>query len=125
MNRLLAYASAWGFISVMMGAMGDHAFVLSPAQTESFDTAVRYHMIYAVLAAAIALTRPAGKRLLSGVLFAGGATLFAGGIYLSLATGVNALTYLTPLGGLMLMAGWVVLMLSAFGRADRQDQGGA
>lgn len=125
MNRLLACAGVLGLISVIMGAMGDHAFSLTPAQAESFDTAVRYNMIYALLSAAIALSDPAGKRRLAGMLFAGGAALFAGSIYLSLATGIPTLTYLTPLGGLTLMAGWVVLILSAFARADRPDQDGA
>ncbi len=124
MNRLLACAGVLGLISVIMGAMGDHAFALTRAQAESFDTAVRYNMIYAVLAAGIALTNPIGKRRLSGFLFAGGAALFAGSIYLSLVTGISGLTYLTPFGGLTLMAGWVVLILSAFGRAGQRDQDG-
>lgn len=124
MNRLLACAGILGLISVIMGAMGDHAFTLTPAQGESFDTAVRYNMIYAVLAAGIALTHPAGKHHLPGFLFAGGAALFAGSIYLSLATGISSLTYLTPFGGLTLMAGWVVLILSAFEHAGQRDQDG-
>lgn len=102
MNRLLLGAGLLGLLSVIMGAAGDHAFALTPAQAESFDTAVRYNMIYA------------------GLLFAGGAALFAGSIYLSVATGIAGLTFLTPLGGLTLMAGWGALILSALGRADRQ-----
>lgn len=120
MNRLLLGAGLLGLLSVIMGAAGDHAFALTPAQAESFDTAVRYNMIYAGLAAALALTASTGWRRVAGLLFAGGAALFAGSIYLSVATGIAGLTFLTPLGGLTLMAGWGALILSALGRADRQ-----
>ena len=122
MNRLLACAGVLGLISVIMGAMGDHAFTLTPAQAESFDTAVRYNMIYAVLAAGIALTQPAGKLWLSGLLFALGSAIFSGSIYLSFALALPALTYLTPLGGLTLMAGWASLILSALCRTTRPGQ---
>ncbi len=119
MNRLLACAAVLGLMSVIMGAMGDHAFTLTPAQAESFDTAVRYNMIYAAFSAAIALTQPSGTRGLAGLLFAMGCATFSGSIYLSLALALPALTYLTPLGGLILMAGWITLIWSALRRTAR------
>lgn len=117
MNRLLICASVLGLLSVIMGAAGDHAFTLTPAQLESLETAVRYNMLYAAIAAAVALTHPTGKRLLSGIIFAVGAAVFSGSIYLAIATDISQLTYLTPIGGLTLMAGWVVLALSGLGRS--------
>lgn len=117
MNRLLICASVLGLVSVIMGAAGDHVFALTSAQAESLETAVRYNMLYAAIAAAVALTNPSGKRLLAGIIFAVGAAIFSGSIYLAIATGMSQLTYLTPLGGLTLMAGWIVLALSGMGRS--------
>lgn len=53
MNRLLLCGAALGLVSAIMGALGDHAFDLTPEKVESLDTAIRYNMIYAVLIVAL------------------------------------------------------------------------
>ncbi len=117
MNGLLLSGALLGLVSVIFGAAGDHFLTLTPEQSESLDTAIRYNMLYAVLITGIALIRfadiPAilSKRLrLTGVIFAVGAVLFSFGIYASIITGIATLTYLTPIGGLTIMAGWGCLM---------------
>ena len=49
MNRLLLCGATLGLISVIMGALGDHGFDLTPERAESMGTAIRYNMLYAVL----------------------------------------------------------------------------
>ena len=117
MNGLLCSGAVLGLISVVFGAAGNHFLILTPEQSESLATAIRYNMLYAVLITAIALIRLAdipailSKRLrFTGVVFAVGTVLFSFGIYASIITGLSALTYFTPIGGLTLMAGWVSLI---------------
>lgn len=110
MNRLLLCGAVLGLVSVIMGALGDHAFDLSPEKAESLETAIRYNMIYAVLIVALALA-PVDKKLrISGYIFTLGTALFSFSIYTSLAIGIEQLTYVTPVGGITIMAGWVVLI---------------
>lgn len=96
MNRLLLCGAVLGLVSVIMGALGDHAFDLTQEKTQSLETAIRYNMIYAVLIVVLALV-PADKKLcVSGYIFALGTALFSLSIYASLATGIAQLTYITP-----------------------------
>ncbi len=107
-NALLLCGALLGLLSVIMGALGDHALGLSSQQASSLDTAIRYNMLYAVLISVIAL-RDTSKAVVSGWVFAVGTALFCGGIYTALLIGIGGLTYLTPLGGLGIMAGWLSL----------------
>ena len=102
-----------GLISVIMGAIGDHSFDLNLKQAESLDTAIRYNMIYAVLVVAIALAQPDRKLILAGFIFAAGAAVFSFSIYAAIITGMGFLTYLTPFGGMCIIAGWVALIWSS------------
>ncbi|MCD8525773.1 MAG: DUF423 domain-containing protein [Alphaproteobacteria bacterium] len=117
MNRLLVFGAVLGFISVIMGALGDHALDLSPEKTKGFDTAIRYNMLYAVLITAFALSQQKAL-ILPGVIFAFSGALFSFSIYASVFTGISVLTYLTPIGGLGLMAGWISLFICALRTKD-------
>lgn len=114
MNWLLFCGALLGLISVIFGAAGDHVLDLTPEQSQSLDTAIRYNMLYAVLITSIALVRFTGvsdnlskKLLLTGGIFTLGAVLFSFGIYVSIFTKISDFTYLTPLGGVIIMAGWI------------------
>ncbi len=113
MNRLLLCGAVLGLVSVIMGALGDHAFDLTPEQAESLDTAIRYNMIYAVLIVALALASDDKKLRISGYIFTLGTALFSFSIYASLAMGIEQLTYITPVGGIIIMCGWVTLIYAA------------
>lgn len=113
MNRLLFCGAILGLISVIMGALGDHAFELTPDKAESLDTAIRYNMIYAVLIVGLALAQADKKVRISGYVFMLGTIFFSFGIYAALATGIQQLIYFTPVGGITLMCGWVILIYCA------------
>lgn len=110
MNRLLLCGAILGLVSVMMGALGDHAFNLTSEKAESLDTAIRYNMIYAVLVVILALSPADQKLRSSGYIFALGTVLFSFSIYASLATNIDLLTYFAPVGGITIMCGWVVMI---------------
>lgn len=113
MNVLLAFGAVWGFVSVLMGASTDHVLQLDMDDARSMETAIRYNMLYAVMI--VVLSFPPTRRLirLSAALYAAGSTLFSGGIYIALLTGWRELTYLTPVGGITIMAAWITLAVAA------------
>lgn len=113
MNRLLLCGAVLGLVSVIMGALGDHAFDLTPEKAESLETAIRYNMIYAVLIVALALAPADKKLLISGYVFTLGTALFSFSIYASLAMGIEQFTYMTPVGGITIMCGWAILIYVA------------
>lgn len=110
MHKLLLSGAALGLVSVLMGAMGDHALNIPPEKLHSLETAIRYNMLYAVLICALALTPPERKLALPTSLFAIGTAIFSFSIYAALISDIAQFTYLTPFGGLTLMTGWGSLL---------------
>lgn len=115
MDRSFALAGAIsGFLAVAAGAFGAHALraQLTPGQLLTFETAARYQMYHALalLAVAWASTRWPGLPVrAAGWLFIGGTVLFSGSLYILALTGARWLGAVTPLGGLLFLAGWLSL----------------
>ena len=115
MSRTFALAGALSaFVAVAAGAFGAHALRsrLAPDLLAVFETAARYQMYHALalLAVAWAATRWPGVPIhAAGWLFIGGTLLFSGSLYLLALTGVRWLGAVTPLGGLLFLAGWAAL----------------
>jgi uncharacterized membrane protein YgdD (TMEM256/DUF423 family) len=122
MDRLFfSLGAASGALGVAAGAFGAHALKarLAPDLLAVFDTAARYQMLHALalLAAAWAVTRwPGSAARVAGLCFAAGTLLFCGSLYLMVATGVRALGAVTPLGGVLFIAGWIALLVSPWQR---------
>ncbi|HBF07126.1 MAG TPA: DUF423 domain-containing protein [Gammaproteobacteria bacterium] len=121
MNTLLLIGSLLGFISVVMGASGDHLFLLTEDKTETFATAVRYNMLYAAIITFLGVIRSLDtaehiqkKVARSGLLFSLGTIAFVFSLYLNLLTGIPWLVYVTPFGGIALMISWLSLVALAF-----------
>jgi uncharacterized membrane protein YgdD (TMEM256/DUF423 family) len=110
----LALAALTGFLSVALGAAGDHLAGMIRNQ-HAFETALRYNQLYSILLVMLALYAPPPARLLdfARAAFMAGTLTFCGSLYALAFTGLAALGMLTPLGGLTLMAGW--LLLAAYG----------
>lgn len=105
MNQIGMLAALSGAVAVMAGARGAHGAVGDAA--EWLRTGSHYQMVHAV-AALVAMQRPGGRW--PAWLFVLGAGLFAGSLY-AMAYGVpaRAIWFVTPLGGLLLIAGWLWL----------------
>lgn len=83
----------------------------------------RYQMYHglALISVAIALAIwPAQRRLLviAGWCFVGGTLLFSGSLYFMAFTTISA-GYLTPLGGMCYLAGWLAMALAGLTLAPR------
>jgi uncharacterized membrane protein YgdD (TMEM256/DUF423 family) len=108
------------FLGVALGAFGAHGlndYLTRHELTNTFETAVRYHMIHglAIFAAAWAADKWAGPLpTWAGYLFVIGIILFSGSLYLLVATRLRWLGAITPLGGLAFLAGWACLFLAAW-----------
>jgi len=118
-NRtLLTVAGVLGLTAVMLGAFGAHGLRerLGP-MIEVYRTGVLYHLVHALAALAVALAadRLRRPRLIVG-LFGAGVAILSGTLYLLAITGLTWLGAITPIGGLLLMAGWAALILEGFGR---------
>jgi uncharacterized membrane protein YgdD (TMEM256/DUF423 family) len=99
-----AIAAFSGAVAVIAGAFGAH-WAQGPA-AEWLKTGGHYQLIHA-LAAVVALTLVRSSP--AALLFVVGGWVFAGSLYAMAAGGPRWLGAVTPIGGLLLIAGWVVL----------------
>ena len=113
MKILLAIAAVTGFASVALGAAGDHlAHIIQ--QHHAFETALRYNQLYSPLLMVLALYSsllpepPVRIFKTACVAFLAGTLIFCGSLYALAFTGIPTLGYLTPIGGISLMAGWLM-----------------
>jgi uncharacterized membrane protein YgdD (TMEM256/DUF423 family) len=122
MDRGFAVAgSLSAFVAVAAGAFGAHALRQRlPADLLAvFETAARYQMYHALalLFVAWAATQwPAAPVRVAGLLFVGGTVLFSGSLYLLALTGARWWGALTPIGGVLFLAGWLVLAVAIWRR---------
>lgn len=118
MRRWLFIAALTGALAVLLAAFGEHALAgwLAPRELNAFATGARYQLIHALamgLAALAARGAAAAMAKTAALLFLAGTLLFSGSLYGLALTGVRMLGFVTPLGGVALVAGWIVLALAA------------
>lgn len=118
-RTFLVLAALSGFIAVAAGAFGAHALKtrLAADLLAVFDTAVRYQMFHVVgliAAAWLAARSPGPAVLASGWCFVAGTVLFSGSLYALALTGTRWLGAITPFGGVLFLAGWLLLAWTAW-----------
>jgi uncharacterized membrane protein YgdD (TMEM256/DUF423 family) len=123
-KKIISTGAIFGMLAIILGAFGAHALkkVLSIEELTTFETGVKYQMYHALFLLFIGLSDLSEKTkktiyflVVNGVIF------FSGSIYL-LAT--NSLTpfdfkiigFVTPIGGLLLISAWGVLLLNYFNK---------
>jgi uncharacterized membrane protein YgdD (TMEM256/DUF423 family) len=105
--------------AVAAGAFGAHALAsrLSAERLVTWETAARYHMFHAlalVLLGAVGARWPSPLLDTAGWLFVAGILIFGGTVYALALGGPRWLGAITPLGGLSLIAAWLVLALAVW-----------
>lgn len=129
MNFLMSYrfpficAAIFGLTGVVLGALGAHGSLRQQLDAfgthENWETAVQYQLIHAValLFVALWLKLNAGERNRWPARAAGllvlGVGFFSGSIYVLALGGPRWLGPVTPVGGLLLLGGWGLLLLEA------------
>ncbi len=123
-RKLLILAGLLGAAAVLFGAFGAHGLENSPIEPSLLDayrTGAAYHLWHSLallgLASAWTHLHP-GLARAAGWCFGLGILLFSGSLYgmgMASAAGGSAsfLGPVTPLGGLLLTAAWVLMALSA------------
>jgi len=102
----------------MLGAFGAHALKPMLEQTGRLDvyqTAVTYHFyhVFALLATGVLMELlPDKRQRYAAMCFLVGVLLFSGSLYALCFADIGKLGMITPVGGLFLIAGWVMLALS-------------
>ena len=98
-----------GCFGVAAGAFGAHGLksVVTAARLETFEIAVRYQMYHALAVVLAGLLGATG----SAWCFLAGTVVFSGSLYLLVLTEQRWLGAVTPFGGLLLLAGWLLLAL--------------
>ena len=118
-RRWIAVAAAFGFLGVALGAFGAHALrsKLSPEMAGVYRVGVEYHLFHALalLCTGLYATLRPGRMLdLAAGCFALGVPLFSGSLYALAVTGNRMLGIITPFGGLLFLAGWILLGVAAW-----------
>ena len=122
MNKsILITASILGILSIVLGAFAAHGLksLISAEMVDTFETGVKYQMYHAILLLFVGsttlVTQKAKKTIFYLVLV--GVLFFSGSIY-GLATNVlssfdfKSIGFITPIGGLLLILSWVVLLIN-------------
>ena len=120
-RSILVWAGILGATGMGLGAGGAHGlreFLLAHGTANAWETAVRYHLLHAVALIALGAWVRADPRSASGPVgvawcWVAGTLLFSGSLYGYAIGGPHGLVYVTPLGGLTLLAGWVLLIVAA------------
>lgn len=111
----MTLAALSGFIAVAAGAFGAHG-VSDPQAKAWLGTGAQYQLIHAlaVFACFVLWRQGIGSAGIAAWLFLAGAAIFAFTLYAMAFGGPRILGAVTPIGGLLLLAGWLTLAWSAF-----------
>lgn len=117
-KTFLLVGAVAAFLAVSLGAFGAHGLRarLSPEMMAVFQTGVQYHMYHALALILVSgiMGRMSGWLIqTAGWCFAAGIVFFSGSLYLLAVTGVTVLGAITPIGGLLFLAGWACLAFAA------------
>ncbi|XP_071494636.1 transmembrane protein 256 homolog [Diadema setosum] len=100
-----------GFAAIVLGAYGAHVLKLRSGiehEITTFDSANKYHLIHSLALLAVPMSK---NPLLTGSLMTAGIIGFCGVGYFYSLTSDPTPVKLMPVGGVLLMAGWLSLAL--------------
>jgi uncharacterized membrane protein YgdD (TMEM256/DUF423 family) len=107
----------FGGLAVAIGAFGAHALrplLEENGRTATYELAVRYQLYhaFATLFAGVLMNTFTSRHFgRAAVCFALGIVIFSGSLYALSLSGVLILGAITPVGGVLFIAGWILLFL--------------
>ncbi|MFS4468691.1 DUF423 domain-containing protein [Maribacter sp. 2210JD10-5] len=117
-KTIFGTACIFGTLAVVLGAFGAHGLekLVNSDAVDSFETGVRYQMYHAFLLFVVGLLPQLSLKAKTVIyrLILIGVLLFSFSIYLLALNDLTAIdfkkiAFLTPLGGVFLICGWIVL----------------
>lgn len=113
-------AGILSFAAVALGAFGAHAWeptLAANGTTNTFELAVRYQFYHALALMAVGVWMRTNTSVLlpqaAGCVMAG-VVCFSGSLYVLAFTRSITLWWATPLGGLFLLTGWLLVCVAAW-----------
>jgi uncharacterized membrane protein YgdD (TMEM256/DUF423 family) len=106
-------------MGVVAGALGSHALkelIIRMGGVNNFNIATDYMFYHGLALMAVGMLKqrfPNASFQYAGWLFVTGTILFQGNLYLIAIGGIRTMQALTPVGGICLMLGWIVLGIMA------------
>jgi len=117
----LMVAVFFGFFSVAIGAFAAHSLKarLSEYSLSIVETGARYQMYHALalLGVGLSFLIPGisfGKLKVASISMAAGTFIFSGSLYVLALSGIKWLGMITPIGGLGMLIGWLMLFVCYF-----------
>mgnify|MGYP001627442641 CR=1 FL=1 len=109
--NLFRTGSLLSALGVALGAFGAHGLRdrIEPALLQAWNTGVLYHLVHALALVALGLAGARGARRRGALLLLAGIALFSGSLYAMALTGFRPLGAVTPVGGVLFLAGWLQL----------------
>jgi len=121
MQKLFLLAgSLFGMLGVAIGAFGAHKlkdYLTQIGRLDVFETAVKYQFYhaFALLITALLLYKAESKVLeYAGWCFIAGIIVFSGSLYILCMTNIGKWGAVTPIGGTLFIAGWVLMFISVW-----------
>ena len=116
-RSLLVAGAVLGFIGVASGAFGAHAVRgrISAERLENWKTAADYqlwHALATIVAGLAAARWESGAAAAAGWCFVAGTVIFSGSLYALALTDRRRLGAVTPIGGVVLLVGWALLIIA-------------
>lgn len=116
----IVLGGVYGFLSVALGAFGAHALkgrLMEAGTLDVWRTAAHYAIIHAVALTSLgwgmyAKRLPGALGAWAGAAWSVGVLLFSGSLFGLALEGPRWLGPITPLGGLLFMTGWLILLVS-------------
>jgi uncharacterized membrane protein YgdD (TMEM256/DUF423 family) len=118
MRLFFVLGSVFAGLAVVFGAFGAHALraTLSPADLATFEVGVRYQLAHALALFVVAWASTqwdAPAVAWAGWAFVVGILVFSGSLYVLVLSGMRWLGAITPIGGVALILGWILLAWTA------------
>jgi uncharacterized membrane protein YgdD (TMEM256/DUF423 family) len=112
-RKLFVAGAIAAALGVAIGAFGAHGLkpvLMATGRLETFETAVKYHFYHALgilLLAVWAKTSEQSTVIRAGWVLFAGMCIFSGSLYLLCLLQINWLGAITPIGGVLMIAGWM------------------
>jgi len=118
----LLAAGLFGTLGVALGAFGAHGLremLAEHGTAQSWETAARYQLLHTLALLGVAAWLLAGggagtvRMLWAARCWCAGIVLFSGSLYLYAVGGPHFLVFLTPIGGVIFLVGWLMVVAAA------------
>lgn len=122
-RKIIATGAFLGLLAIILGAFGAHALkkILDVSELSTFETGVKYQMYHALFLLFIGSSNDVSNKAKKVIYYATifGVLLFSGSLYF---LAINRLLpfdfrpfgFITPIGGLLFIAGWFWLFVNFY-----------